>query len=196
LEFNREFAPAYVQLARRYIREKNFERAATAAVKAQQLSPGRAGYHLLIGNILHALGRDSEAAAVARYVADRWQGLNHDEAAELWRKLSPASRQGADIVKRPALPGTRVKSGRIASLRCNEKDQTMTMVIDGAPLTFRTSDEKTNIEFSDTLWFGADHFNVCSHLDGLRAEIQYMPASSSSRISGALMQFDIYDDIP
>ena len=71
----------------------------------------------------------------------------------------------------------------------------MTVVIDGAPLTFRTNDEKTKIEFSDTLWFGADHFNVCRHLDGLRAEIQYMPSSGSSRISGSLLQFNIYDDI-
>ena len=196
LALNREFAPAYVQLAAGYVREKNFERAVNAAVKAQQLGPSRAGYHLLIGNILHAVGRDNEAAAVARYVADRWQGLNHDEAAELWQKLSPGARQGADIAKRPALPGTHMKSGRIASLRCNDKDQTMTVVIDGAPLTFRTNDDKTNIEFSDTLWFGADHFNVCRHLDGLRAEIQYAPSSGSSRISGTLMQFDIYDDVP
>ena len=65
LELNRDFAPAYVQLAAGYMRERNFESAIPFAVKAQQLRPSRAGYHLLIGAILHALGRDVEAAAVA-----------------------------------------------------------------------------------------------------------------------------------
>ena len=192
-ELNHEFAPAYVQLAASYIQEGNFESAAALAVKAAQLRPSLGGYHTLAGNILHALGRDSEAAAVARYVAERWQDIDHDEAVELWQKLSPDVRQGADLFKRPALSGTRVISGKMTSVTCRKKDQTMSVVIDGTPLTFRAKDEKISLGLSDSVWYGADHFSRCHHLDGLRAVIQYKPSSTSS-ISGDLAQFEVHED--
>src|SRR5262249_55947129 len=113
VELNRDFAPAYIQLAAGYMREGNFESAVAPALKAQQLWPARAGYHILIGNILHTLGRDTEAVAVARYVAERWQDLHHDEAVALWQKLPAAVREGPELTKRPTPPGARITSGRI-----------------------------------------------------------------------------------
>ena len=69
----------------------------------------------------------------------------------------------------------------------------MTVVIDGTPLVLRVKDEKTSIEFSNTLWYGADHFSRCHHLDGLRAVIQYTPLSASG-ISGDLAKLEVYQD--
>ncbi len=190
LELNREFAPAYVQIAAAYIREKKFENALVPALKAQQLWPSKGSYHILIGNILHALGRDSEAAAVARYVAERWQEINHDEAVELWQKLPPELQKGADLTKASSLSGTRMISGKVTSVTCRDRDQTMRIVIDGKPLTFRVQDE-TSIGLSDTVWYGPDHFSRCHHLDGLQVVIQYVPATASG-ITGDVTRFDIY----
>src|SRR5205814_8519820 len=145
------------------------ESAVPLAVKAEQLWPSRAGYHTLIGNVLHALGRETEAAGVARYVAERWQDIDHDAAVELWQKLPARVRQGVDLARRPPLSGARTASGTIASVSCREKDQTMTVVIDGATLVLRAKDEKIKIGVFDTLGYGADHFTRCHHLAGLRA---------------------------
>ena len=70
----------------------------------------------------------------------------------------------------------------------------MRVVIDGTPLTFRTNGGKSSVGLSDTLWYTADHFSLCNHLDGLRAVIQYSP-SSGSGISGDLVRFEIDDDL-
>jgi tetratricopeptide (TPR) repeat protein len=168
---NRDFAPAYIQLAISHIREGNIERALAPALKAAQLRPALGGYHVLVGNILHALGRDTEAATVARFVADRWEDVHHDEAVELWQKLPEQPQQplqGRVRSRRAPAAGTTVSTGRVASLACRDKDQTMALVIDNAPLTLRVKDEALKLSVSDTVWYGPDHFNRCLHLQGFR----------------------------
>jgi len=173
---NPDFAPAHVQLAMAYLREGNTDRALAPALKAAQLHPSLGGYHVLVGNILHGLGRDSEAAAVARFVAERWRDVHRDEAVELWLKLPASLRQGVELSKRSPVPGTRIVSGKVTSLECRDKDQTMKLVIDNAPLTLRVKDDKAGFGLSDTVWYGPDHFNRCRHLEGLRVVVQYRNA--------------------
>jgi tetratricopeptide (TPR) repeat protein len=192
VELNSEFAPAYAQLAAGYMREGLFDNALGPALKAQQLWPSRAGYHILIGNILHALGRDAEAAAVARYVAERWQDMDRDAAVDLWARLSLEARKGADFPKRASMPRAQVIQGKIDSVACRDKGRTMRVVIDGTPLTLRVNEDKIRTAVSDTVWFGKDHFDRCHHVAGLRAVIQYIPARGSGS-AGELVQFEVSD---
>lgn len=189
---NPQFAPAYVQLANLFMQDGKFEAALSLALKAEQISPSRAGYHTFSGHILHALGRDIEAASVARYVTERWREIDHNEAVELWQQLPSNARQGADLSPEPLLSGARTLTGKIGSLQCNENEKTVTITIDGDSRTFRMDDRMTG-GFSDTIWFGGDHFSYCHHTEGLRAAIQYSP-SSNGKSSGNLLKIDIYDN--
>ena len=36
--------------------------------------------------------------------------------------------------------------------------------------------------FSATLWYGADHFNSCYHLEGMNAVIRYKPAAEGAAV--------------
>jgi tetratricopeptide (TPR) repeat protein len=157
IELNPQFAPAYIQLAATYVREGQFERAIASALKAQQLWPSKAGYHRLIGSLLRRVGREEEAAAVNRYVGERWP------------ENSP-------------LPGVNVIRGTISSLACREKDQTIRVTMNNTPLTLRADDAQMALELSDTVWYGPDHFNRCRHLAGLRAVIQYTPSGNIVRL--------------
>jgi Tfp pilus assembly protein PilF len=157
VQLNPQFAQAYVQLAATYIREGKFERAMASALKAQQLWPSKAGYHSVIGSLLRRLGREAEAAAVTRYVAERWP------------ENSPP-------------PGVKVIRGTMSSVACREKDQTMRVKINNMPLTLRVDNAQMTISLSDTVWYGPDHFNRCRHLDGLHAVIQYTPSGNIVRL--------------
>jgi Tfp pilus assembly protein PilF len=84
LALNPQFGPAYVQLARLWLRRNDLNIAFAVSRKAEQLEPARAGYHLQSGQILLRMGKASDAATFARYVAQRWPGADHDEAVELW----------------------------------------------------------------------------------------------------------------
>jgi len=192
LELNPRFAPPYVQLARSFVREGQFEKALPLARKAEEISPARAGYHTLTASILHALGRDEEAASVARYVADRWQEIDHDEAVELWQKLAPKFRQGTDLTFTTPVRSTQPLRGKITSAQCNKKEKTIDLTIDGKSQTFRMDDKMTG-GLSDILWFGGDHFSHCHHLEGLRAAFQYTP-SSNPKNPPTLLKFDVYDE--
>jgi tetratricopeptide (TPR) repeat protein len=191
VELNPEFAPAHAQLALQYARAGRFDSAIGPALQAQQLWPAKAGYHMLIGELLHALGRDSEAEAVARYVAERWPEMYGDAADELWQKLPSQSRKGPEPARKPPAAGTKVIHGIMTSVACSAKDQTMRIVIDGTSWTFRAVDAKITVGLSDDVWYGPDHFNRCQHLDGLRATVQFTPVAG---ISGDLIGLYIYEN--
>jgi tetratricopeptide (TPR) repeat protein len=193
LDLNPEFAPAYVELAKFYVTQGDPNKALGLALKAEKLEPWRAGYRLLSGQILLRLGRVAEAASFAEYVADRWPIPDHDEAMELWN-LVPAE-------KRPALAPTEIAlkqefttaQGIVESVTCDEHNATMTIEQAGQPLTIRI--ERARGGFSDTLWFGEDHFTPCHHTNGLRAVVQYKPAADKS-YTGDAVSFGFRDDLP
>jgi Tfp pilus assembly protein PilF len=196
LGLNSEFAPAYVQLARLDVRQGNLTNALAVARKAEQLEPSRAGYHLLSGQIMLRMGRGAEAAAFAKYVAERWYGADHDEAVELWNSVPAALRPAGDPPSETVLQGTQTVEGRIESATCSDKDQGLMFVLDhdGQPLSFRSKGSWTG-GFSDTLWYGADHFNFCRHVDGMRVIVRYKPPSDKS-YTGDLAGVELREDFP
>ncbi len=194
LHLDPQFAPAYIELAQLAVRQGNLTSALAVARKAEQLEPARAGYHLLSGQILLRLGRGAEAAAFAKYVAVRWYGSDQHEAVELWNNVPAAQRSGRDQPAEIMPQGTQAVEGRLKSATCADKGMTVDIDHDGQRLIFRGTSGWTG-GFSDTLWYGADHFTYCHHLDGMRAVVRYRPASDKT-YTGDLAEFELRDDLP
>jgi predicted negative regulator of RcsB-dependent stress response len=191
---NPQFAPAFVELAKLDVALGDPARALGLALKAEKLEPWRAGYHLLTGQILLRTGRPADAAANAAYVAEHWPSPDHDEAMELWNLVPPE--------KRPAEAPRDMEKGKdvsraegiVKSVECGENQGAIVLETSGQP------DRAFNIRhssggFSDTLWFGEDHFNTCHHTTGLRAVIFYK-ASTDPPYAGEAVSYGFRDDLP
>ena len=200
LDQDPQFAPALVQLARLYVRQGNLDRAYAMARKAEEMEPARAGYHLLSGRILQLRGHAADAAGFARFVASRWQGPDHDEALELWNTIPAAQRPAGEAMTPSVIAGTQVVEGVVKSVHCGRnaenQEQGFTLVIDqgGHELTFEAKGG-FGVGYSDTLWWGRDHFSSCMHIGGIRAVVHYKP-SSDSKYAGELARLDLRDELP
>jgi hypothetical protein len=49
--------------------------------------------------------------------------------------------------------------------------------------------------FSDTLWYGEDHFTGCHHLEGLRAVVRYKP-SEDRQFDGDTSRAEYRENLP
>jgi hypothetical protein len=177
-------------------RQSNYPNALSLARRAEDLEPSRAGYHLLVGRILLALGRNDEAAKQAAFVAERWRGPDHEEAIELWNAL-PAEKRPPDVtLLADAIDGTQISQGTLLSVTCTGKEGTAVVIqnADGTR-TFGSSGGAHMVGYSDTLWFGSDHFTLCHHLDGLRAVVRYKP-SADKQSAGEWVELELREDLP
>jgi len=196
LQLNPQFAPAYVQLARLATRENDLESALMVSRKAEELEPSLAGYHLLTGQILQRMARGGEAAGYAQFVADRWVGPDHNEAIELWNSVPPAQRPAGEVITEEAPKDTQNVEGVVKSLTCAGKDQDWALALDrdGHLLNFHRKGGFA-AGFSDTIWYGADHFSLCHHVEGVRAVVRYR-APSDATYAGDIAEIEIRDDLP
>jgi tetratricopeptide (TPR) repeat protein len=200
LDQDPQFAPALVQLARLYVRQGNLERAYAIARRAEGLEPARAGYHLLSGRILQLMGRGKEASGFARFVASRWQGPDHDEALELWNSVPAAQRVAGEAMTPSVVAGAQVVEGAVKSVHCGRsvenEEQKFTLIIEegGHQLVFQPKGG-FGVGYSDTLWWGRDHFSSCLHIKGIRAVVHYRP-SADPKYAGELARLDLRDDLP
>jgi tetratricopeptide (TPR) repeat protein len=196
LKVNPRFAPAFVQLAMTTARQGSYINALNQARKAEELEPSRAGYHLLAGKLLLALGRNDDAAKQATFVAERWRGPDHDEAIELLNAL-PGEKPVDTTPLVDALNGTQTPQGMLLSVTCAAKEGTA-VVIQGADgtRTFNSSAGGRMVGYSDTLWFGGDHFTLCHHLDGLRAVVRYKPRADNKQSAGEWVELELREDLP
>ena len=196
LQINPQFAPAFVQLARLALREGDLQSALLVSRKAEELEPSLAGYHLLSGQILLRMGKAADAAESARFVADRWIGPDHNEAVELWNRVPAAARPEGESIFEVAPKDTAAAEGTVRSIVCSENEQDWSFVLEekGKSLTFH---RKTSFPtgFSDTIWYGGDHFNHCHHIEGLRAIVHYH-APSDATYAGDIAELELRDDLP
>ena len=198
LQLNQQFAPAYVQLARLAIREGDLQSALILSRKAEEMEPSLAGYRLLSGQILHRMGKNAEAAAAAQFVADRWISADHNEAVELWNSIPSADRPNAEVKVEPAGKDALLVEGKVKSVSCGEKPQDWAAFVldkDGNSMLFHHKTQYEGVGFSDTIWYGSDHFNPCHHLEGLRAIIYYH-APADATYAGDAIAVEIREDLP
>jgi Tfp pilus assembly protein PilF len=193
---NPQFGPAYVQLARLWLRKGDLTTALAVSRRAEQLEPMRAGYHLLSGQILLRMGKGTEAATFAKFVAQRWTGPDHDEAVELWNAVPAEQRPPGDDLSVSLPKDIESTEGLVKTVQCSAQDKGPLLTInhDGQSLNLRSSNNFA-AGFSDTIWYGQDHFNLCHHLEGKRAIARYRPAPDGS-YTGELSEIEIRDDFP
>lgn len=195
LQLNPQFAPAYVQLAKLALRRGDPQSALGVARKAEQLEPMRAGYHILSGEILLRLGRGKEAATFPRFVAERWPGADHDEAVELWKAIPAEQRPPGDPLREAEANDTLSMVGHLKAVKCAEKEQSeLTLARDETSFVLRMKGPFPS-GFSDTIWYGEDHFNLCHHLENMRAVIRYK-ATADSGYAGDVTGIEIRDELP
>ncbi len=194
-QLNPQFAPAYVQLAMLFIADGQGTKSLVAARKAEQLEPSRAGYHLLSGEILLRMKREKEAAEVARYVAERWHGPDHNEAVALWNRIPAASRPADAIVIDEVEEQSQAAEGKMLSIACGEKSKNEVTLQRGDDLMVFKSKGRQMIGYSDTLWYGSDHFSLCHHVEGMHAVIRYRPAVTKD-YAGDWLSIELRDGLP
>jgi hypothetical protein len=187
-----DFAPAYIELAKLKLAQGELAVALGLSRKAVQLEPLRSGYRLMTGEILLRMGRPSEAAAVAAYVASRSYGSDRDEALELWNRIPEADRQVEPPRPADVNDVGQLAEGPVASVSCNGMDFAITLDVGGRPETFKS--KGFPVSFQDTLWVGQDHFSPCFHVQGLRAVVRYKPVHDSS-YAGDLTHAAFRDDL-
>ncbi len=195
LHINPQYGPAYIQLARLAVRRNELVKAYNYSRKAEELEPFRAGYHLQTGQILLRLGKYPEAASFAKYVADRWYGPDHNEAWELWNFVPQTMRPPSDPITESAPKETQKVEGTIKSVTCG-KDVEWSFNLDkgGQIMSFHRK-VPFSWGFSDSLWYGEDHINMCHHLEGLRTIVHYRPPADST-YAGEIAEIEIRDDLP
>jgi Tfp pilus assembly protein PilF len=194
-QINPQFAPAFVQLAMLDLADGQDAKALASSRKAEELEPSRAGYHLLSGEILLRMKHEKEAAEVARYVAERWHGPDHNEAVALWNRIPTASRPADAIVIDEVEEQSQAAEGKILTIACDHKGNNEITLQRGDDLMVFKSKGRQMIGYSDTLWYGSDHFSLCHHVEGMHAVIRYRPAITKD-YAGDWLSIELRDELP
>jgi hypothetical protein len=194
-QINPQFAPAYVQMAMLFIADGQGTKALVQARKAEQLEPSRAGYHLLSGEMLLRMKREKDAAETAQYVAERWHGPDHNEAVALWNRVPLESRPADAVVVEEVEEQSQAAEGRLQSVSCDDKGKNEIALRRGDDVLRFKSKGRQMIGYSDTLWYGSDHFGLCHHVEGMHAVVRYRPAVSKD-YAGDWLSIELRDELP
>ena len=196
---NPRFAPPFVELALTDWRLGQMNQAYKDSRTAENLEPWRSGYRLLTGRILLKGNQPQLAGEYSRYIANHWFGSDHNEAVDLWTSV-PAEKRGdgpALVLEVPA--GAQMARGSLLDVTCSAKPgggYTAKLQpespADAPPLTL-TSKGNFRVGFTDTLWFGEDHFSSCHHLAGQSAVAMYKPEGPNA---GTLLELEVRDNFP
>lgn len=200
LQINPRFAEAYVQLALYQLRQGTLANALLMARKASDLAPNRAGYYLLAAHVLELMGQYQQAGEMASFVAERWTGPDHDEAVSIWDKIPQSQRPQIENLEESIPAGTQTTEGTVESVTCadkeKDKDVKFELVLNqaGKSVHFH-SDGGFPTGYSDTIWYGRDHFSLCHHLEGMRAIVRYKPAKDAT-YAGDVAELEIRVELP
>ncbi len=198
LKLRPDFAPAYAQLSFYHLRNGNMMNALVMAKKAQQAEPSRAGYYNLIAHILVLMGKYEDAIGVIDYVAPRWISSDHNEAVEIWNTIPAAKRPASETFTFSYPENTDHVEGILQSITCGDKEKGIKFELvlehSGQSLKFYTT-VGVAAGFTDTLWYGEDHLQICHHLEGKRIIAIYKP-SKQDGFAGDLNSIEIRVDPP
>jgi tetratricopeptide (TPR) repeat protein len=180
LTLNPKFAPAYVVRSRLYARENKLSEALQAAVQAEKLEPGRAGYHLNVAEMELLRQNPRSAVEVAKYVAKRWDRSDRAEALDFLEEVRAKAHVTAtpeEVAEESALrkyaDGTIAALGTLEAINC-EKSKPVEIIVRSGDKTLKfNKPENVGVGLSDTLWYGSDHFSLCHHLEGMAVVARY-----------------------
>jgi tetratricopeptide (TPR) repeat protein len=202
LRLNPRFAPAVAVRSQILIQQGKLQDAFNTAVQAQQLEPDRAGYKTLAATILLLGNNYTEAVKWASDVAARWTASDSAEAlavvnqARRLSKIEPtADEKFQEAAEMDYAKGTVAVEGRIQSVTCQKnKRMELALLSGGKTLNFWVGNN-FGWGFSDTLWYGRDHFYACYHLDGMKAIIRYAPTTNPIDNILELRRLEVLDDL-
>src|SRR5215813_8217646 len=123
-----------------------------------------------------------------------------DGSADDARRIAHEFEQIRTVLQLPfptcGAAGAQAVQGTIKSTTCGDAAHpgTLTPENDGKALSFKGFGSY-QAGFSDTLWYGAGHFSVCRHLDGLRAVVRYK-ASNDKQFAGDIASLEFREDLP
>jgi len=149
----------------------------------------------MTGQILLRMGRGREAAEHAKFVADRWFGADHNEAVELWNSVPEGERPAGVVVLDWNPKEAQRAEGMLKGVTCGEKEKWDLAVAQGEQILNFHRTGGFFWGFSDTIWYGQNHINLCHNLEGRRTIVYFKPPSNSS-YTGDVVEFEIRDDLP
>jgi tetratricopeptide (TPR) repeat protein len=190
LQLNPMFAPALIVRSQVLIQQGQLQAAYNAAAQAWNLEPDRAGYLTHLAAILSRGRNYPEAIKDADAVISRWSATDGAEAiavADHARRLgnieeTPEEKAAeADELKYAA--GLLTINGIVSSVTC-EPAKPVRVVLSALHGDIQFELKGPFGEgFSDTLWYGEDHFSLCHHLEGMPAVIRYTKTNDATPIN-------------
>ena len=196
---NPRFAPPFVELALTEWRLGDINQAYKDSRTAENIEPWRSGYRLLTGRILLKGKQPQVAGEYSRYIANHWFGSDHNEAVDLWTSVPVDQRGDGPALVMEVPEGTQMVRGSILEVACSAAPggvYTARLQPDfpaGAPPLTLTARGGVRVGFTDTLWFGEDHFSSCHHLAGQSALAMYKPDGTTG---GTLVELEVRDRFP
>jgi len=87
-----------------------------------------------------------------------------------------------------------VAEGIIDSSSCEKSvPSEIAISANGKKSVYRIDKSFIGYGFSDTIWYGTDHFSLCHHLQGMRVVARFHPAAAGH--SDELVWVEVRDDI-
>jgi tetratricopeptide (TPR) repeat protein len=194
LNLNLQFAPGFVQLSQLALRQNDLKTALNYSQRAESLEPSRAGYHTYTGQILLRMGRYQEAAEHARFVAERWTGTDHNEAFELWNNIPESQRPAGAPVVEDHPKDTERAEGTLKAASCGDRAHWSLSLSQGDHTTTFRQAEKFRWGYSDTIWYGKNHINLCHYLEGHRIIVFYRVSHDGS--ANDAVEVEVRNDLP
>jgi len=165
-------------------------------------SPWATNAQLMEGYTEYRRNNYTEAVKWASDVAARWTASDSAEAlavvnqARRLSKIEPtADEKFQEAAEMDYAKGTVAVEGRIQSVTCQKnKRMELALLSGGKTLNFWVGNN-FGWGFSDTLWYGRDHFYACYHLDGMKAIIRYAPTTNPIDNILELRRLEVLDDL-
>ena len=195
LNLNLQFAPAFLQLSWLALRQNDLKTALSYPTRAEGLEPSRAGYHTYSGQILLRMGRYQEAAEHARYVAQRWTAVDHNEAVDLWNSIPEAQRPAGEAIVEDRPKDTERAEGVLRAATCGDRTQWSLTITQGDRSISLRQAEKFRWGYSDTFWYGQNHISICHGLEGKRTIAFYKPSPNKDSAAEAV-EVEVRNELP
>lgn len=188
LQLNPTFAPALIVRSQVFVKESRLQDAYNAASQAWHLEPDRPGYLTHLAAILDSAHDFQEAVNDADAVVSRWGFTDGAEAltvADHARRLANITETpeetAAETEEMKYSAGLLVEDGFLASVTC-EPSKPLQFVL-STPAKGQMHFEVKGafgMGFTDTLWYGEDHFTACHHLEGTKAVVRYTKTNDAT----------------
>lgn len=201
VHLNPRFAPAFIARSQIYVHQQKLQEAFNNSIQAQRLEPDRAGYQTNSAAILLLGHNYAEAVKLATSVALRWEASDSAEALAVAAQArqrgkieETAEEKSQEAQEMEYAKDTIAVEGVIQSVHC-EKSKPMEVVLQSGEKSWKFHSGKPfGMGFSDTLWYGEDHFNSCQHIEGVNAVARYAPSSGPTE-DNEMRWFEIRDEL-